>query len=185
MGLSAQNTLSLVGSGLFVFFSCIWNILQTLLFPKVLSFNIINNHNYISLRLVCVKARGPFTFLLMLSLPPSLLFMTWENGLLSLICGCLKQLPNLWSLLTDFCSCFLENIRVLINYFFLCMPMEGETCSGRMLNVLCHTVLSVTYCTFQASCWKCHSINFRIPWGACWLCPKSLLILCYVLIFYY
>lgn len=58
VGLSAQSTLSLVDSGLFVFFSCIWNTLQTLLFPKVLSFVIINNHNYISLRLVCIEGMG-------------------------------------------------------------------------------------------------------------------------------
>lgn len=56
----------------------------------------------------------------MLSLPLSLLFMTWQNSLLSLICGHSKQLPNLWLLLTSFCSCFLENIREywLIFFFF-------------------------------------------------------------------
>lgn len=77
VGLSAQNMLSSAGSGLFVFFFYIWNVLQTLLFLQVLYFIIINNHSYISLRLVCVKCTGTFS-LPADAFPPCCL---WPDGI--------------------------------------------------------------------------------------------------------
>lgn len=65
-----------------------------LLSPKLFCFITVNNHGYVSLRLVCVKARGTLC-LLSDAFAPSLLFVTRWNSLLLLVHGHVKDLLSL------------------------------------------------------------------------------------------